>query len=795
MRRAVQFLYVLRFTFYATLLLACVLRISAAAPDLNNLPPASTNRIEFVRDIQPILETSCLRCHGPEKPKSGFRMDSREAVLKGGAIGKSVLPGDSANSLLIHYVAGLVEDMEMPPTGKGDPLTPAQIATLRAWIDQDLPWGGAAPVVGGYSFDAVPVVRWITVSGDEKKFREHHWIREGWDGGLDRFDFTQKLKGDAKFTASGRLLQDDYRVTLSIEKPKLGYVHAGFQQYRKYFDDSGGYYRPFTPSLFSLDRDLHLDKGQAWIEVGGAGPFETQVELGYEYHYSDGEKSTTQWLPVFQGGTVRNIYPSAKEIDERLHVIRANVSKEWAALRLEDDFRYEFYDLDTTRTTAAFNAAPTTSSVLRNREGTSAENLVNAFRFEKVFTDYFLTSGGYLYVHTDADDSFDQQPFDANGAPTTGRIWHDQGITLSSEAHVFNFNVQLGPWKDFTLTAGAQMEWSRQDSFGSYRLDELVSDNPPVIATNSSTGSSDIDRFVNEQKATLRYTRIPFTALYAEGRWRQEDVGEQGDSLGGSSEPFLLRRDVHRDWQDYRVGFNVSPWSKASLNAWYQYRDRHTDFDEKQDELFPGIPNNGYPGFIRERDTFTDEVGARLVLRPRPWLRTTLAYRLVATDFDAVTDATTTSPGGRIQQGNYDASIYSFNVVLTPWQRLRWFTSLTFQDAQTKTAEQTDAVVHYAGQTISVLNSATYFLNEKTDLTIAYDFSSSDYRQNNEAAGLPLGIEYRMHSLRAGVSRAVTKWLRTSLEYAWYLYDEPSSGHANDYAAHGIFAMARIRWE
>ena len=94
-----------------------------------------------------------------------------------------------------------------------------------------------------------------------------------------------------------------------------------------------------------------------------------------------------------------------------------------------------------------------------------------------------------------------------------------------------------------------------------------------------------------------------------------------------------------------------------------------------------------------------------------------------------------------------------------------------------------------------MLNSATYLLNEKTDLTIAYDFSWSNYRQNNEAAGLPLGIDYRLHALRAGVSRSVTKWLRTSLEYAWYLYDEPSSGHANDYVAHGVFAMARIRWE
>ena len=78
--------------------------------------------VKFNRDIRPIMSDTCFRCHGPEKPKSRFRLDNRESALKGGGNNPDdIVPGDSAKSKLIHYVARLVEDMEMPPAGKGEP--------------------------------------------------------------------------------------------------------------------------------------------------------------------------------------------------------------------------------------------------------------------------------------------------------------------------------------------------------------------------------------------------------------------------------------------------------------------------------------------------------------------------------------------------------------------------------------------------------------------------------------------------------------------------------------------------
>ncbi len=104
-------------------------------------PPANRQGVTYENDIKPIFEQSCVKCHGPEKPKAKLRLDSLEGILKGGQDGKVVEPGNSAKSMLVHNVAHLSKDPEdwMPPTKNKmgiKPLTTEQIALIRAWIDQ-----------------------------------------------------------------------------------------------------------------------------------------------------------------------------------------------------------------------------------------------------------------------------------------------------------------------------------------------------------------------------------------------------------------------------------------------------------------------------------------------------------------------------------------------------------------------------------------------------------------------------------------------------------------------------------
>ncbi len=108
------------------------------------LPPAATQQVDYVKDILPLFEQFCMKCHGPEKPKSGLRMDNATDFMKGGTEGPAFIAGDSANSLLVQLLVGAHPDYDiMPP--KGDPMNAEQVGLVRAWIDQGakMPEGGA----------------------------------------------------------------------------------------------------------------------------------------------------------------------------------------------------------------------------------------------------------------------------------------------------------------------------------------------------------------------------------------------------------------------------------------------------------------------------------------------------------------------------------------------------------------------------------------------------------------------------------------------------------------------------
>src|SRR5258706_11143892 len=109
--------------------------------DPSKLPAASSKPgVTYAADIKPIFDKSCIKCHGPEKQKGKLRVDSLDAVLKGGEDGKVIKLGNSAESMLVMNVAHVGdEDMFMPPPDNKDKipkLTDEQIGLIRAWIDQ-----------------------------------------------------------------------------------------------------------------------------------------------------------------------------------------------------------------------------------------------------------------------------------------------------------------------------------------------------------------------------------------------------------------------------------------------------------------------------------------------------------------------------------------------------------------------------------------------------------------------------------------------------------------------------------
>jgi hypothetical protein len=165
----------------AVLLLLCFAlgRVVAVAGEdaAAKLPAASTQKgVTFAKDIHPLFEASCVRCHSGDRPKAGLRLDTLENVLKGGKEGKVLTAGKSEDSLIVVAVARIDPEKAMPPMRQGrggrpggpggpggpppggpgapgaaggqpgqggqggppppKPLTPEQVGLVRAWIDQ-----------------------------------------------------------------------------------------------------------------------------------------------------------------------------------------------------------------------------------------------------------------------------------------------------------------------------------------------------------------------------------------------------------------------------------------------------------------------------------------------------------------------------------------------------------------------------------------------------------------------------------------------------------------------------------
>jgi mono/diheme cytochrome c family protein len=780
------------------------------------LPPPAPQQVQFAADIKPILETSCLRCHGADRPKGGFSLAARAAALQGGDQGAAIIPGDSTNSPLIHYVSRLVADMEMPPEGKGAALTDSQIALLRAWIDQGMVWDDARRYQTHFSFS--PAVRWVTVSGDVGKFREHHWIRRGVAGGLSEFEVAEHRTNGVIVHAEGRALTDDYRLLLDIRKPQSGFVRFGFEQYRRYYDDSGPYY-PFggkgfatqSPNIFSLDRHLSLDTGRAFGEVGMMRPGWPEMVFGYEYLFRDGSKATQEWGPVSQRSlgvvTTRHIFPGYKEIDEDVHVLRFDVRDTVEDIEVENNLRLEFASVKAIRLAATeFPSGQLYPTALtESATGHDHFQIANTFRAEKSIRDWLFLSGGYYYSRFDSSRRFEQDTEDGAGRSAAGTFWAGHDLVVEEDAHVFNVNALAGPWRHASVGLGVMTEFSEQRGFGLINNREGDPDDPlNPIEDEFGLASSRIDRGRVEENLVARFTALPSTVLFAEARLKQERSGKFEEFTGHHE--FLRDTDTAVDSQEYLTGFEVSPWRRASLHASYKHRRRAADYDDRRDEQPVGDAGTGYPAFLTARETETDILDLRLRLHPATWMKASLNYRLANGDFHASSDPVFVvinpanppvlqTPGGRVLAGEHEFSNYGANLTVTPWRRWSLSTTFSVQDSTTWTASYArPTVVPFDGNTYSILASSTFIVSSRTDLSAGYSFSRSRFAQDNYGAGLPLGLDYDLHSVQAGVTHRISTNVSAGLQYGYFRYEEPTARGFNDYTAHLVFATIALRW-
>src|SRR2546423_11149270 len=104
-----------------------------------NWHASAETKVDFSKEIQPILQQTCVKCHGPEKQKGKLRLDSKEAAFKGGRDGVVITAGDAEKSELYRRIILPKGNDDVMPN-EGEPLTKAQTDLFRDWINQGAVW-------------------------------------------------------------------------------------------------------------------------------------------------------------------------------------------------------------------------------------------------------------------------------------------------------------------------------------------------------------------------------------------------------------------------------------------------------------------------------------------------------------------------------------------------------------------------------------------------------------------------------------------------------------------------------
>ena len=769
--------------------------VAEESVDVSSLPRPVERRVDFATDIQPVIDRSCLKCHSQKRPKGGYQITSRNAAIKGGESGVAINPGDSAKSPFVHYIAGLVEDMEMPPEGKAPVLSRAEIALIRGWIDQGARWSSPETQV-----TVEPYMRWITLDGNASVLRQHWGMTDGTSIGFSQVTVTSETEAGDQVEFDGRYLggDEDHLTRLYFERPGLGYLEAGYESWRDFGADTGGYLDGMESSPFRLAHGPYLDHGRLWLSTGLAIPHTPRFDFTYEQFSRYGRLATQQWagVPVGEFDT-RSVYPATKLVDEGVDRISLRAEHELGEIQIEDTLTIEFGDTTTGRGHAEFTSLPESEGLpdylTQIDESNEFKRGANSLRLTRELKDWWHVSLGHHFAKFDSNGSLDVlslSPGNLSEAPWQGD--RSNAIRTKQRSHYLNFTSLMKPAKHLTFSSGVQGESTRQEGFSSGLS----------LGTSPARFASGLDRTSIEGNAQLKYTGLRHTVLTVGTRLREErtDHREEGHiESDWGADGFMRDSDEEARLAEHRLGFAWSPNTNWMLCGGYLWRDLRSQFDHQLDRGLTDEPGYGYPAFVDFRQGKGDVVNlgvtwrgyAKLVPSFR-WERHRTEYRLGTPAFVEPWGGSR-HEGGRHLSGEQQSDVFSFSYTSRPMPRLSATTSVGYTDTWTGTIESETLGLHpYEGDVWFYVDHLNYVFNPATDLTFTRSYYRADYGDSNMSGAIAYGLDAERYGITLGLRHRIGEATVFNFQYGWFNNDEPSANGANDYKAHMLLASLSI---
>jgi hypothetical protein len=674
----------------------------------------------------------------------------------------------------------------------------------------------------------------VITSGDRAQFQQEHRLPgDQVYGGIQDLHFEQTIGKNGLFSIDGHALWDfnDYDITVQLAQPNLGYIKAGFTEFRSWYDGNAGFFPHndvFFPPPFP---DMHIDRGDAWIELGLRAPNWPEITIRYTHEFRLGQKDSTIWgdtnltgLPPPANAT-RKIVPAFRDIDETRDIISFEAKKTIGNTDVLLGMRYEHnendYSLNMERGAGQLPPLvdpPGQQRFITQKQKDDVDLFSGHGITETRLTDSLWFTTGYSYTTLQNDltgsriHGTDWNASISDPVPTLGQRDHsfiNLAGTATLKEHVFNANLFWMPRESLAILTGFRYTHENLDTDSMFLAVEPEPNTPPFTPTNPEGGfhfgppepangarNADYSRFA--ERLELRYTGVKDWLFYAEGEWEQE-CG-QVDEFQTPDEELPLDKDTHFLGQKYTTGVNWYPTMRLNLSAQYFHKIASYSNDIFSSQ-FPRLKN---------QDWNTDDFNVRITFRPKipPRLGTLVLitrYDFVHTDINGQWEL---FPEGEselleeLQTGELKKHVISESLTWNPLPRFYLQANASYVLNQTETPAndielipgQGPTVVNFRNDYWTVTSGIGYIIDDKTNLYADYSFYCANDYFKNALVAVPYGLGATEHTVSATVTRQLNKNMRLLFRYGYFDYTDVTSGGHNNYRAHSLYSSLQIRF-
>ena len=641
----------------------------------------------------------------------------------------------------------------------------------------------------------------LITSGDTALFEQQHHVSGDVFGGIHDLHYEQTVDKNGQFSIDGHAIFDtgDYDLTLNLSKPDLGYIKAGYNQFRSYYDGNGGFF-PVNGAFFPPPiPEMYVTRGEAWFEMGLQLPDWPEIIIRYSHEFRQGQKDSTEWgdttvtgLPP-GGSTTRKIAPAYRDIDEARDIVSLEMSKTFGNTDIDLGMRYE-HDNNNDALNLQRNPDEANQRFITQKQSDNLDLFSGHATTETRFSDslWLTTAYSYTTLSSDLSGSRIYGPFyySSYSDPISTLGIRDEGYlnlsgTSNSQQWVFNLNLMWLPLKELTVLTAFRYTYEDTQS-NSVFLSTTTRTAPqiPMAANSFQNFNTAAETF------ELRFTGVADWLFYARGDWEEQngDIHESESEIGTPPLSGIKNLDLLR--QQYTVGFTWYPTARLNLAGQYFYKAFRYDNSSNAD------------GQNLEYQTWsTNDFNIRLTWRPN--LPPSCGTLALVTRYDYTTSQVTGQwniPDGILLDPEHTAwisnQVIGESVTWNPLARLYFQGDFSYVLNQTKTPAANIVILPGLGPTVlnfksdywTIGGNVGFLMNDKTEFRVGYNYYRAADYTNNSLAGLPYGADQTENSVTASVSRQLTKSVRLNLQYGYYNYTDGLYGGHDNYQAHSIFS-------